>query len=980
MADSAPNASSRAWLKDVIKPLRPIFREVLVISLFVNLLALAVPVFTMQVYDRVVYHHGLGTLLGLIIGMLLVILFDYVLRQTRSRIMQTVALRVDVAVGKRLFDKLMALPLQTLEAQPGSYWNALFRDVDVVRNTLSGASAILIADLPFTFFFVGLIMVIALPIAWVLLVMIPIFMLVAWRSAKATTSASGEERKTTMSRDALISEIVDGRTTIKALALDRSMRPLWEERHADNIEMALRRGSQTDSYSNLGASLAMLTPVFLTCIGAVAIIEQALTMGGLVATNMLSGRILGPMNQLVGQWRAYASFRQSVERLGMIFGAESERLVSEVKLERPKGEITIENVSFSYYPEGRPVVDRVSLTIPPRGVVSIVGRNGSGKTTLLKLMLGLYKPSDGRVLLDGADMGQFTRSELADWIGYVPQDCVLFDGSVKSNICHRHADTTDDQIVAAATAAGVHHFIIDLPDGYATGIGEAGRRLSGGQRQRIAIARALLGNPAVLLFDEPSSSLDRQAEQELRNTIVELGKTRTVVLVTHSPILLGASDLLIALDKGKVALNGPAKEILPKLFGPSRRPAHTADKEDEGKEPAGAVPQKSQAPTAPGLKAPASPPAAAKPGAIPEKLPPAAQTKPIPAPVAAKPSPAAVKPIAPAAERPQAAPIALPLGIPVQVPAGRRPEQPERRAPAESPVATASPSPPPAPPAWPQGGPMPPPGLWAWPWAQPWMMPGYYPPQDPASAGQRGAWPAGPVPPWPVPGYPPYAGGPWPQGPYPSPAAEPPAAPPQQPAAVAAAPARPASPQSTPTPASQPMRAAGPERREQAKAPVAAGGPAEPAARPRPVAVPPPIASGPPRTPTPGPRVRTRVTTDAPAAEEKTGARPIPFPQAVPPATLIPVQETAPVRTTAALSRIRTRVTTNRTAAGVGAQQHSALRSAVTPPALHPSVETTAATALVDERRHREAPAVTTGGGDSNLLDLETQRRNLRNE
>ena len=543
------------------------------------MLALAVPIFTMQVYDRVVYHHGIGTLAGLIIGMLLVILFDFILRQTRAKIMQTVALRVDVMVGKRLFDKLMALPLQVLESRPGSYWNALFRDVDTVRNTLSGATAILLVDLPFVFLFAGVIMVIALPIFWVLMFIIPIFVAVAWRSAAQTSAANAKERQTSQSRDALIAEVVDGRTTIKALALDRSMRPMWEERHAANIENSLVRGSTTDMFSNLGQTLAMLTPVLLTCVGAVAIIGQSLTMGGLTATNMLSGRILGPLNQLVGQWRSYSSFRQAVERLGMVFEAEGERLESEIKLDRPKGNLTIENVNFGYVAEGRPVIDHVSLNIPAGGVVSIVGRNGSGKTTLLKIMLGLYKPSEGRVLLDGADMSQFTRSELADWIGYVPQDCVLFEGSVKSNICQRHAEATDEQVIAAATAAGVHHFIIDLPDGYASSVGEAGRRLSGGQRQRIAIARALLGDPPVLLFDEPSSSLDRQAEQELRNTIVELGKTRTVILVTHSPILLAASDTLIALDRGKVALNGPARDILPKLFG-GRRPPMAGEKSD----------------------------------------------------------------------------------------------------------------------------------------------------------------------------------------------------------------------------------------------------------------------------------------------------------------------------------------------------------------------------------------------------------------
>ncbi len=559
--------SGRAWLKPILKPLMPIFREVIAMSAFVNLLALATPIFTLQVYDRVVGTGGLSTLWGLVIGMLLVVLFDLALKQARSRIMQTVALRVDVIVGRHLFDKLVSLPLHMLEGKPASYWQSLFRDVDVVRNTVSGASAILICDLPFVILFFTLIWVIAAPIAWVLLIILPLFMFVAWRSGSVMAQANAAERESTQNRDGLIAELIQGRTTIKALALDRAMRPLWEETHAANIAQSMYRGNKTDFYTNCSQTLTMATTIFLTSVGAYQIIHQNLTMGALIATNMLSGRLLGPLNQLVGQWRAYNGFKQSVDRLGEVFSSVSDRQESEVKLEKPRGEIQVENLSFAYAEGNKPVVDSVTVNIHAGGVHALVGRNGSGKTTLLKMIQGLYTPTNGRVLLDGADIAQFTRTELATWMGYVPQDTVLFAGTVRDNIVHRFPDASDDQIVEAATAAGVHHFIIDLPDGYASDIGEAGRRLSGGQRQRIAVARALLGDPAVLLLDEPSASLDRQAEQELRKTLVEIGKTRTVIIVTHSPILLAACDDLVALDKGKVALAGPSREILPKLFG-----------------------------------------------------------------------------------------------------------------------------------------------------------------------------------------------------------------------------------------------------------------------------------------------------------------------------------------------------------------------------------------------------------------------------
>jgi ATP-binding cassette subfamily C protein LapB len=387
------------------------------------------------------------------------------------------------------------------------------------------------------------------------------------------TAATKAERETSHSRDQLIAEMISGRTTIKALGLERTMRPMWEEAHANNIQRASARGSKTDSFANFGGSLAMITTVGLTTVGAWAIINQEMTMGSLIAANMLSSRLLGPLNQLVGTWRIYSSFTQAVRRLGEIFATPSDRTESVIEIQRPRGEIVLENVTFTYTDGGPKVIDNIKIGIRPGGLHAIVGRNGSGKTTLIKLIQGLYSPTDGRVLLDGADIAQFSREELVSWIGYVPQETVLFEGTVRDNIAYGLADATDEQVIAAANAAGVHKFIIDLPDGYGSEIGEAGRLLSGGQRQRIAIARALVGERAVLLLDEPSGSLDRQAEEELRTTLKDLAEDRTVIVVTHSSILLQGCDNLIAVDRGKIAIAGPAREILPKLFGAAGRQA-----------------------------------------------------------------------------------------------------------------------------------------------------------------------------------------------------------------------------------------------------------------------------------------------------------------------------------------------------------------------------------------------------------------------
>ncbi len=680
------DASNREWIKPFLRRLAPVFREVFAMSFFVNVLALAVPVFTLQVYDRVVGQGGLVTLVGLAIGMAVIVLFDFILRQARSRIMQTVALRVDAIVGRQLFNKFTALPLNVLESRSGNYWQGLFRDVDVVRNTLSGATAILICDLPFAILFFGVIWVIAQPIAWVLMIVTPIFLLVTYRAGAATGKASSQERNTSQDRDGMIGEMIHGRATIKALALEVSMRPLWEERHATNISSAITRGGRTDLFSNLGQSLTMSTTVLMTSVGAVAIVNQEITMGSLIATNMLAGRLIGPLNQLVNQWRSISSFRQSVERLGEIFNMQSERQESEVKLEKPKGRIQCVAVTFAYAEGVPPVCDNVTVSFNANGIHALVGRNGSGKTTLLKILQGLYVPSSGRVLLDGADISQFSRAELAQWMGYVPQESTLFAGTVRDNIIHRYPHATDDQIVRAAKAAGVHDFIIDMPDGYGTEIGEAGQRLSGGQRQRIAIARALIGDPAVLLLDEPSSSLDRHAEHELRDTLKELSKKHTVIIVTHSPILLAACDNLIALDKGKVALAGPATDILPRLFGAGAKPQE-APKEPA---PAAAKPEASAQPASKHATSPekATDDTAAKQAEKPAAdVPPAEAKKPLAAPKLGGAAPSA---------KPTPAPESKPADPPAQKSKRSAPDAAvapkAKSAPASTPKAAAAPA------------------------------------------------------------------------------------------------------------------------------------------------------------------------------------------------------------------------------------------------------------------------------------------------
>lgn len=587
-------------IRSLIAPIWPATGELLVLSLFVNVMALAVPVFVLQVYDRVVAKAGLTTLQGMAAGVAIVIIFDFLLRQTRSRVVQRASLRFDLIFGKQLFEKLNRLPLRVLESRPAAYWQGLFRDSDTVRNAVAGPPVIMLVDLPFAVLFLGIIYIIAEPLVWVILAAAGIFVLFALRSGFSIGSVSNREREHTLHRDGFMADIIANRTTIKALSLERAVSPMWESRQVEAIEGAMDRGRVTDTYGNIGVSLTVSTTIAITTVGALAIIDQQISIGSLVATNMLASRIVGPFAQLVSQWRNMVMARQSGKRLAEVLAMPDDYREAAMQLPRPEGAVTVENVTFTFDPEAEPVLKDIRIRVPATGIHAIVGPNGSGKTTLLKLIQGLYPPVKGRVLLDGADISQFTVTQMANWIGYVPQENVLLAGTIRENLARGRDDVDDDDILQAAKAVGAHEFIIDLADGYDTVVGEGGRTLSGGQRQRLAIARALIGNPAVLLMDEPSASLDRQAEEQLRDQLRILAQDRTVIIVSHSATLLSVCSNIIVMDRGIVTRGGPAKEILPTLFRRPSAPPPITPPQQAKTEAASAEGAKSEEPAASG--------------------------------------------------------------------------------------------------------------------------------------------------------------------------------------------------------------------------------------------------------------------------------------------------------------------------------------------------------------------------------------------
>lgn len=325
----------------------------------------------------------------------------------------------------------------------------------------------------------------------------------------------------------------------------------------------MERGAAAERYHNLGQALNLITLVAIASIGAIGILEQTLTIGALVAANMIASRVIQPLNMMVVQFRALARFRQSVDRLDQVFNLPSSNQEPSVNLARPQGRMAIEKAIFRYGREDQQnAIEGITAGFGPGGLHAVVGPNGSGKSTLLKLLRGLYMPLSGRVTIDEGDLAQFSDKECQSWIGYVPQSTRLVAGPIKANLVMGGDDPADEEIVRAATLAGAHSDILALPGGYASSVGENGDALPGGLRQRIAIARALVGDPPVLLMDEPTNDLDPETTASLITTLKKLAEDHTIVVATHSIDLLEACDNILVLEKGRVKGGGPAFEVI----------------------------------------------------------------------------------------------------------------------------------------------------------------------------------------------------------------------------------------------------------------------------------------------------------------------------------------------------------------------------------------------------------------------------------
>ena len=556
---------SEDWLRHILEPHRTAYKQTIWLALAINFMGLFAAIFSLQVYDRVVAHAGYATLFALVTGMVIVIAMDHVFRSGRAVVLQQVGAQIEVAIARGVFRRMMALPTPQLEKLPPSYWQAVYRDVEVVRGTFSGATAMLLIDLPFVLLSLFAVALIALPLLPVALVTIAAFVLLAWRSGEVTRDATESEREQLVHRDAAIAELASARLHLKALAAHEPAAMRWDGRYAAWLDESLSRSREADHFREMAHGMTTANTVMVTTVGALFILGQHLTLGALIATNILTGRMVSPLVQLVSQWRMFGQFKSAKKRLDVLFAMPLDRESDAVALPDAQGVLRLDRVSFQYAGTESYQVQSISGQIGPYGLHGVVGPNGSGKTTLLKLLRGLYAPTEGRVLLDNADLVQHSQGYLAQQIAYLAQDAHLLSISVRDNIALGKPDATDEEIVRAAQLAGAHSFLIDSPDGYGTLIGPEGRRFSVGQTKRILIAQALVSDAPVILLDEPTSELDHETELKLIMSLRELAQRKTIVVVSHSHLMLGHCQGLMVMKDGKLIAAGAAAALLPKL-------------------------------------------------------------------------------------------------------------------------------------------------------------------------------------------------------------------------------------------------------------------------------------------------------------------------------------------------------------------------------------------------------------------------------
>ena len=553
-----------AWFLRAMTKYRRIFSEVLIASFFLQLFALVTPLFFQVVTDKVLAHRGFTTLDVLAIGLIAVSTFESILTGLRTYIFAHTCNRIDVELGARLFRHLVALPVGYFATRRAGDSVARVRELETIRNFLTGSALTLVIDLIFTFVFLAVMFYYSPLLAFIVMGSFPFYIVLSASVTPIFRRRLEEKFERNSENQSFLVESVTAIETIKAMAVEPQMQRRWEEQLASYTRSSFSVLSLGNWASQAVQYVSKAVTALTLYFGAHLVIDGKMTIGELIAFNMLAGRVAQPVLRLAQVWQDFHQVRISIERLGDILNSVPEPAYSPTRAALPsiRGDIRFEHVTFRYRLDGPEILKDVTLRIPAGQMIGVVGASGSGKSTLAKLIQRLYVPESGRVLVDGIDLGVVDVAWLRRQVGVVLQENVLFNRSIRDNIAFSDPALPMHRIVAAAELAGAHEFILELPNGYDTVVGERGASLSGGQRQRIAIARALIMDPRILIFDEATSALDYESEHIIQNNMRRIAEGRTVVVIAHRLSTVRRADRIITIERGRIVEEGTHSELV----------------------------------------------------------------------------------------------------------------------------------------------------------------------------------------------------------------------------------------------------------------------------------------------------------------------------------------------------------------------------------------------------------------------------------
>jgi len=557
---------NRHWFWRTLAGGWPLYRDALLAALLINLCALVLPMVSMNVYDRVVPNMATATLWVLALGAGLVLLFDFLLKISRSYLLDLAGKRVDVSLSTLIMERVLGLRLEGRPASVGAF-AANLRAFETVRDFIASASVVTLIDLPFVLLFM---LVMAWLSPWFVLPVLcggSLMLLQAWCAQDKMQALSESTLRAAAQRNAMLVESLSALETLKALAAEGQQQARWEQSTLFLAQVGARLKIISSLTSHFSGLIQQLVYVATLVLGVYLIMEGQTSQGGIIAAAMLSSRAMAPLGQLVGILTQYHNAKTSLASVENIMKLPIEREEGVNWFARApfKGDIEFRGLNFRYPGAGQDALSGVSFKIRAGERVAVIGAVGSGKSTIQKLVMGLYRPQAGAVLLDGCDLQQIDPAELRRHIGYAPQDTLLFYGSLRHNLTMGapHADET--QLMEAVEVAGLASFINTHPQGFEMLVGERGETLSGGQRRAVGIARALVGAPPILLFDEPTSNMDAQRENQIKQSLLAVAQGKTLLLVTHQPHLLELVERVIVLDHGRVVADGPRNAVLEAL-------------------------------------------------------------------------------------------------------------------------------------------------------------------------------------------------------------------------------------------------------------------------------------------------------------------------------------------------------------------------------------------------------------------------------